>query len=168
MSNVVYSFDGSVGYGKLPNGMVFRFDRDAFHKISNVKWYASCESGRFYIIDCRGRKLHSYLLNCLKGYEVDHISLDTLDNCSSNLRICTHQQNQMNQPIQKNNTSGVSGVSWYAPRKKFRARIKVNQKEIHLGYFDTFDDAVKARNIGMRCMFGAYAVMITWEKYRFG
>ena len=51
MSNVVYSFDGSVGYGKLPNGMVFRFDRDAFHKISNVKWYASCESGRFYIID---------------------------------------------------------------------------------------------------------------------
>ncbi len=38
MSNVVYSFDGNVGYGKLPNGMVFRFDRDAFHKISNVKW----------------------------------------------------------------------------------------------------------------------------------
>ena len=55
----------------------------------------------------------------------------------------------MNQPIQKNNTSGVSGVSWYAPRGKFRARIKISQREIHLGYYGTFEEAVQARNVGM-------------------
>lgn len=156
MTNVTYNVEEGIGYGRLSNGMTFTFDRRNYDKIRHVKWYASCESGRPYMMDCRGRKMHSYLFHCPAGYEIDHISLDTLDNRSCNIRVCTHQQNQMNQPLQKNNTSGVAGVSWYAARNKFRARIKVAQREIHLGYFDTFEDAVRARNIGMRCMFGAY------------
>ena len=85
-----------------------------------------------------------------------NISLDTLDNRKSNLRICTHQQNQCNQPLQCNNTSGVSGVSFYAPRGKYRARIKIGQHDIHLGYYSSFAEAVQARNVGMECMFGEY------------
>ena len=92
----------------------------------------------------------------IRAYEVDHISLDTLDNRKSNLRICTHQQNQCNQPLQCNNTSGVSGVSFYAPRGKYRARIKIGQHDIHLGYYSSFAEAVQARNVGMECMFGEY------------
>ena len=88
--------------------------------------------------------------------ELDHINLDTLDNRRCNVRFCTHQQNQINQPLQKNNTSGVSGVSYYPPRKKYRARIKISQLDIHLGYYDTFQEAVQARNVGMECMFGEY------------
>ena len=73
-----------------------------------------------------------------------------------NIRYCTHQQNQMNQPLQKNNSSGVCGVSYYPPRHKFRARIKISGHDIHLGYYNTFDEAVKARNVGIKCMFGQY------------
>ena len=56
----------------------------------------------------------------------------------------------------KSTASGVSGVSYYPPRKKYRARIKISQLDIHLGYYDTFQEAVQARNVGMECMFGEY------------
>ena len=140
MSNVKYRFseDGLVAYGELASGQIFVIDADMVEKIRTVKFYLGSKGNgsQYYVIDCKGRTLHDDLFEHRPGYE--------------------HQQNQMNQPLQKNNTSGVSGVSYYPPRRKFRARIKICQQEIHLGYFDTFEDAVKARNIGMLCMFGQY------------
>ena len=149
MSNVYYEIRNGLGYGYLKNGLKFLFDPEDYDKIKDTRWYVSHESGRPYLINCRGRKMHSYLLSCPSGYEIDHINLDTLDNRKSNLRICTHQQNQCNQPLQKNNTSGYSGVSFYSPRKKYRARVKVGQHDIHLGYYNTLTEAVQARNVGM-------------------
>ena len=158
MSNISYRFDGSTGYGQLPDGTVFLFDRDKFDTISAFNWYRNYNDPEkpLYITNSFGKKLHDYLVDCPKGLEVDHINLNTLDNRMCNLRIVTHQQNQCNQPVQKNNTSGVSGVSYYPPRKKYRARIKIGQHEIHLGYYEVFEQAVQARNVGMECMFGKY------------
>ena len=51
----------------------------------------------------------------------------------------------INRRTPKNNTSGVKGVSWYPKYNKWIARINVNKKRISLGYFENFDDAVKAR-----------------------
>lgn len=161
ISNVKYTFsdNGLIGYGHLSDGTTFLFDADLFEKIKDTKWYVSCKSSndrQVYIINRYGTPIHQVLFDKKKGYELDHISLDTLDNRKCNVRFCTHQQNQMNQPIQKNNTSGVSGVSYYPARKKYRARIKISQHEIHLGYYKTFQEAVQARNVGMECMFGEY------------
>lgn len=158
MSNISYRFDGSTGYGQLSDGTVFLFDRDKFDAISAYNWYRNYNDPEkpLYIINCFGKRLHDYLVDCPKGLEVDHINLNTLDNRLCNLRIVTHQQNQCNQPLQKNNTSGVSGVSYYPPRKKYRARIKIGQHDIHLGYYEGFEQAVQARNVGMECMFGEY------------
>ena len=151
IGNVNYTFsdDGIIGYGHLSDGTIFMFDADLFSRIKDIKWYVSYKSrkGRqIYIVDCHGRPLHQVLFSTRKGMELDHINLDTLDNRRCNVRFCTHQQNQINQPLQKNNTSGVSGVSYYPPRKKYRARIKISQLDIHLGYYDTFQEAVQARN----------------------
>lgn len=161
MSNVKYRFsdDGLFAYGELQSGTTFIVDADMIKKIATVNFYLggkSRQGHQYYIMDNRGRYLHDYLFEHKDGLEIDHINLNTFDNRRCNIRYCTHQQNQMNQPLQRNNTSGVSGVSYYPPRHKFRARIKVSQKEIHLGYFDTFAQAVKARNVGMMCMFGEY------------
>lgn len=158
MSNVSYRFEGDIGYGILPDGTVFLFDADKIDLIRDISFYRNYNdpSLPLYIADHHGKKVHDYLINRPEGYEVDHISLDTLDNRSCNLRVVTHQQNQINQPLQKNNTSGVSGVSYYPPRSKYRARIKIGQHDIHLGYYSTFEEAVQARNVGMECMFGEY------------
>lgn len=163
MSNVKYSFseDGKVGYGTLHDGTRFLFDADRFDRIKDINWYRNKKDApdrKAYIINHAGEQLYRYLLDVPPGYEVDHISLDTFDNRLCNLRICTHQQNQCNQPLQSNNTSGVSGVSYYPPRSKYRARIKISQHDIHLGYYRSFQEAVQARNVGMECMFGEYGL----------
>ena len=161
ISNVKYTFsdDGLIGYGHLSDGTTFLFNADLFEKIKDTNWYVSYKNRsdrQVYIINQYGTLLHQILFGRKKGYELDHISLDTLDNRRCNIRFCTHQQNQINQPLQKNNTSGVSGVSYYPARKKYRARIKISQHDIHLGYYKTFHEAVQARNVGMECMLGEY------------
>ena len=159
VTNVTYRFDGDTGRGILPDGTVFLFDKSKFPLIRDTKWYRNYrnpDGKMLYIIDRHGNYLHRVLTQPPKGYEVDHISLDTLDNRSSNLRIVTHQQNQINHSLQRNNSSGISGVALYPKSDKYRARIKVSQKDIHLGYYDDFEEAVQARNVGMECMFGEY------------
>ena len=160
-SNVTYSFsaDGNICYGRLANGKQFIIDSDMYPLIENIKFYLvyGDRVDRVpYISDAKGNLLHTYIMPKIKGMEIDHVNMDTMDNRKSNLRICTHQQNQMNQDLQKNNTSGVTGVSYYKPRGKYRDRIKIGQHDIHLGYYKTFQEAVQARNVGMECMFGEY------------
>ena len=109
MSNVKYRFseDGLVAYGELASGQIFVIDADMVEKIRTVKFYLGSKGNgsQYYVIDCKGRTLHDYLFEHRPGYEIDHINLDTFDNRRCNIRYCTHQQNQMNQPLQKNNTS---------------------------------------------------------------
>ena len=159
VSNVAYHFEGDTGIGTLPDGTRFLFDTDLFDRIRDTKWYRNYRkpgSRKLYLVDRKGNFLHRVITGCPEGYEVDHISLDTLDNRMSNLRIVTHQQNQINHSLQRNNSSGVSGVDFYTKNEKYRARIKVSHQEIHLGYYDEFEEAVQARNVGMEYMFGEY------------
>lgn len=153
-----FSKDGLHGYGTVPTGEIFIFDKADFNKIKNTSWYRCNRSGDYikYIGNRHGVCIHRYIIKAPSGYEIDHINHNPLDNRKQNLRICTHQQNQFNQPPQKNNSSGVTGVSYYAPRNKYRARIKYNQNDLHLGYYETFLEAVQARNEGMRLLFGEY------------
>ena len=43
------------------------------------------------------------------------------------------------------NTSCVKGVSWFKRDMKWRVRIGVNEKQIHIGYYDNIEDAIQAR-----------------------
>ena len=160
MSNVTWSFswDGQIAEGTLPDGYKILVDTDILPLIKDENIYRSGKnwSPYGYAVTGKLKPLHEVVLPHIPGYEVDHKNLNTLDNRRCNLRYVTHQQNQINQPLQKNNTSGVSGVSFYPPRGKYRARIKVNQHDIHLGYYETFLEAVQARNVGMECMFGEF------------
>ena len=94
MTNVVFRIKNGVGHGTLPDGTTFLFDADKLYKIANTKWYRNTrenKSKELYIVDRKGNALHRVLIDCPKGYEIDHISMDTLDNRSVNLRIVTHQ-----------------------------------------------------------------------------
>ena len=91
--------------------------------------------------------------------DIDHIhgKESKYDNRKSNLRVVTHSQNGMNRDLQSNNTSGVVGVSWFAKTNQWRAHIMVNRKFIHLGLFDKFEDAVKARKQAEEKYFGEFS-----------
>lgn len=45
----------------------------------------------------------------------------------------------------KNNKSGKTGVRWATKSNKWQARIGVDGKDISLGYFESFEEAVAAR-----------------------
>ena len=69
--------------------------------------------------------------------QVDHINHDKLNNNIENLRLVTHQQNHFNR-------SNVKGYYFNKREQKYRASIKINQKEIHLGYYNTEEEAREA------------------------
>lgn len=75
---------------------------------------------------------------------LDHIDGNRANNLLLNLRLCTPSQNQANSGLKKSNTSGFKGVRYMPERKKWRSRITLNGKEIHLGYFTDQFSAVKA------------------------
>ena len=101
--------------------------------------------------------LHRIIMGDPEDLVVDHINGDILNNCRDNLRIVTVQENIMNQCINKNNKSGVSGVHWHTNANKWVAKIMYKYKSIFLGCFDNLEDATKARKDAEEEYFGEFA-----------
>ena len=76
--------------------------------------------------------------------QADHVNHHTLDNRRKNLRVATHGQNSVNRRKNSNNTSGLKGVSFHKPRRKWVAYIQCNNKKRNLGYFATKKEAYLA------------------------
>jgi hypothetical protein len=72
-------------------------------------------------------------------------------------RVCTFRENRMNHSRFKNNTSGYSGVTYRKEKNQWIARITVNYKRIFLGYFETKEEAIKARKQAERKYYGEYS-----------
>lgn len=77
--------------------------------------------------------------------EIDHINRIRSDNRIANLRPASNLENAQNRSRSSNNTSGRSDVTWNKKTKKWRARLTVGYKRMHLGYFESLDDAFSAR-----------------------
>lgn len=72
------------------------------------------------------------------GLVVDHIDGDGLNNRWKNLRVGSKRLNALNSDRQRN-IRPSSGV--VAHRNKFAARCRFNGKSLHLGLFDTREEA---------------------------
>jgi hypothetical protein len=114
------------------------------------KWAVNCckQYDKFYVVGSnRSAKkihLHRLLTNCPDGMVVDHIDGNSLNNKDNNLRIVTQGQNRQNiNGLQKNNTSGVRGVSWNNSSGRWQVRFRINKKDINVGYYIDFEEAKK-------------------------
>lgn len=89
--------------------------------------------------------LHRWIMDAPESFLVDHINHNTLDNTDQNLRLVNNAKNQQNRkgPTVKN-TSGYLGVTWFEQTKRWRAQIRIDGKNIHLGYFDDAKEAEQA------------------------
>ncbi len=88
---------------------------------------------------------------------VDHINLNGLDNRRSNLRIATVQQNNRNRRRQRNSKSGYKGVTYNKDSRNWRAVITIDKHNIHLGYFDTPEEAYAVYCAAAKAYFGEFA-----------
>ena len=139
----------------LTKGQWALVDEADFVWLNQWKWYASwCSKTQSYYarrsVRVNGKKLcismHRLILGLIPGdkKEGDHANHDTLDNRRSNLRVATSAQNSQNMDKSRPNESGYRGVFWHAPSKLYIARIWVNGKPKHLGYFR---DPAKAHEV---------------------
>jgi len=128
--------------------LVTTSDLDKLHEFPG-RWYAKWDdsTNSYYVVGNQGNSrtkktlIHRYILDCPQDLVVDHINHNTLDNTRSNLRIATKSINQHNRRLNKNSSSGVTGVTWYKQTGKWQARIKINGQETHLGYYDDIENA---------------------------
>ncbi|ASK88496.1 HNH endonuclease signature motif containing protein [Sphingorhabdus sp. SMR4y] len=77
--------------------------------------------------------------------QIDHINGVRNDNRIANLRDVTCSQNLQNAKLRTSNSSGCTGVSFNGQLQKWETYIIVDSKQIRLGMFADFDDAVAAR-----------------------
>ncbi len=89
--------------------------------------------------------------------EIDHRSLDKSDNRFTNLREATHQENMRNRNAHVNNPTGVKGVYWVEDRGYWRARLRLNGKNINIGCYSTMEEARDAYTKAAEAVFGEFA-----------
>lgn len=86
-----------------------------------------------------------YVYGKMPNENIDHINQIKDDNRILNLREVDCAENNKNKPMQENNTSGVTGVTWHKKAKRWQAYIQIDGTQKHLGLFASFSDAVDAR-----------------------
>jgi hypothetical protein len=138
-------------------------DTEDYGWLNKYKWFVFCQNptcyaGRTGVNSNRHILMHREILNCPPDLVVDHINHNGLDNRKQNLRICTRSQNNRNRRPQ-GKTSRYKGVCRDKRRDKFVARIYLNGKQIHLGYFDDEIAAAKAYDKAARELFGQFAYL---------
>ena len=123
--------------------------------INNKKGYLIAQD----IISKKRIRLSRLVMNVLDNHdvEVDHIKHNLFDNRKSKLRLVDNCQNHMNQKLSSNNTSGCKGVGYVKKRNKWSAKITVRKKVISLGYYNDYNDAVKARKEAEEKYFGEFS-----------
>ncbi|AMW98434.1 HNH endonuclease [Rummeliibacillus stabekisii] len=128
-------------------------------KVPMITQHSWCLSKTGYAVaNIKGTttKMHRLITNCQPGMVVDHINGNPLDNRLGNLRICSAKNNSRNKGVGSNNSTGVLGVS-KLKSGLWRVRIMVNKKEINLGRYESFDEAVKVRREAELKYFGEYS-----------
>lgn len=98
----------------------------------------------------KGKKIYVHQLiwvivyDKLPEYVIDHKNGDPWDNRIENLRDVTSSDNAKNAKLRKDNTTGVSGVSFSKKRNRFVANIWVDTNRKHIGNFVHLHDAETA------------------------
>lgn len=149
-----YDLTGEYGVGYTNKGEEFYFDLEDYDKIKDYCWHLDKDGYLRTNINLDDGKrtmilMHSLIMNTIGQQNImpDHINGKETrhDNRKSNLRIATKSQNNINQPIRKDNTSGVKGVDWDKEDQKWKVRIQVNHKRVLVGRYSSFEDAIQAR-----------------------
>lgn len=102
--------------------------------------------GYLYVVLCKNgirklRKVHQLVAESFLNHipdrtlktVIDHINNIKTDNRAENLQLITNRKN-VSKDI-KNASSKYTGVTWSKKNLKWVARIGINNKDLHLGYY---------------------------------
>lgn len=144
-----YEFKDDYVIGYTNKGEQFIFDKDDYDKVKNYCWMIS-DNG-YVVSQYNGKtiRFHIVIMGKRDGFVIDHINQKKNDNRKSNLRYATKSQNRIN------TKKKIKGV--YKGKKRWYARITVNNETIELGYYDTKEEAIFARQQAEIKYFGEFS-----------
>lgn len=151
-----YDLSGEYGIGYTSKNEEFYFDLEDYDLIKKYTWSINPEGYVISIPFGKIIRMHMLVMNSTGEFDVDHKNHKTNDNQKSNLRVIEHYKNITHSKEYSNNTSGRKGVYFDKSRNKWMACITFNKKTTHLGRFDTFEEAVEAREKAEKEIHGDY------------
>ena len=147
-----YTISNGVATFTTHKGITFTVDEEDCKRVAKYNWWVNASTG--YVQGWVKGKLillHRFILelNPTNKVLVDHINHDTRNNCKSNLRVCSHQENQRNR-------KDVKGY-YKTPNEKYASRIAVDGKYINLGNYDTLEQANAVRIMAEKEYYGEFS-----------
>lgn len=143
----------------LTRGAFALIDDEDFALINSYTWHLS-KAGYATTNSKPMVYMHRLVNRTPPDVDTDHINGNTIDNRRSNLRDCTVSQNLMNRRAQRNNKTGLKGVSWLRMRpnlsRRYFAQIKAGGVKRFLGYFHTAEEAHLAYVAAAKHLHGAF------------
>ena len=130
----------------LTQGKFAIVDAADFEWLSKQKWYAKKDWHTYYAFSSKGISMHRQILGLKKGDGklTDHKNGNGLDDRRSNIRVCTCSENSQNlHKLKKGKSCEYQGVHKHRRTGQWRARIKKNQKLIHIGLFADPEEAAR-------------------------
>jgi hypothetical protein len=114
-------------------------------KVGDVAGFVDQHGYRNIVFNGQTHKAHRLAWKLVHGTWpkklIDHINQNKDDNRLCNLRECDHQENSWNRKKQRNNTSGMKGVTWNEKNQRWVAQIKDHGVPVYLGSFKNKVDA---------------------------
>jgi hypothetical protein len=150
----------------LTQGQVAIVDDCDYEYLSQFKWFAHRNKFTWYAqrnsSRANGRQtvihMHRVILDAPPDLKVDHKDADGLNNIRTNLRLATYSQNNQNKRVSLSNTSGYKGVSWRKKTEKWVAQINSDGRRLHLGYFESAEEAAAKYDAVARELYGEFAL----------
>ena len=150
----------------LTQGKVAVVDDADYDMLSRWKWAAAYDptAHTFYAVrtvHCGKQsttvRMHRIIAGATDNELVDHINHDTLDNRRTNLRRCDSVRSAQNRRRHTDSRGKYKGVHMEAGR--YRARICVRGKYVHLGNYLSEEEAARAFDVAARVTHGEFAYL---------
>jgi len=129
----------------LTQGFVAKVSVEDVHLVDKYKWHAKRYRNGLVYAASRGGSDVIYMHRLLagihgapRGFVVDHLNHDGLDNTRNNLKVCSHGENLRNQR-QRKQAHAWAGVS--PTPSGWVAKIGHNNMQVYLGHYPTQREA---------------------------
>lgn len=155
-----FNISGEYGIGFTNNtNKEFYFDLEDYDKIKDYCWNEHILTNGYHALEAwipqykKRVRMHSLIV----GENYDHNDCNPLNNRKSNLRKATYAENAQNHSKRKDNTSGITGVTFNKRMNQWQVCININKKRTHLGYFINKEDAIITRLKAEKKYYGEFA-----------
>jgi hypothetical protein len=134
-------------------------DAEDAHLMGEYTWFVANGYVRAALPRGNGKQiaLHNLIMQPPAGLEVDHKDLNPLNNTRANLRICTRSQNTANRRKFQGKSSAYKGVSLHKGTGKWQVIFTYQNKQRHVGLFETELAAARAYDAEALRLYGEFA-----------